>query len=336
MIRISTFLILSISCFKLLCTCNTHKKNNIDFNPKRINQWINPVFYNNDFEDELNFPLWFDDSLIKAHEIYKITKRVYARINEDSSEVNSINQAVPKEKIEYYFDPNGLVDEVVIYSYFDDREISRTSFKFDGNMLPSGYRNVIVLATINLSKKNDEDEFSTELYKDDISQFNQFKFLKKTKKYSSYMNLESNSQLFIVKNRKFWGPLSIDSILNPKNEDWIVLGTMRKPYKRYQVENTVNESNVTNYFYYKSGVLKRRTQKSYPFENKRSFVYNKKNQWIGYIDSTFSNGSFVTKIRSNIFYDNYFRPNEILHFTKNNENKSYFYKETLSYRTKIK
>ena len=106
--------------------------------PKKVAQWLNPLFFNTDFEHELNFPLLFDDSLIRAHQIYKITKRVYPHIVGDTAEINNYSQAIPKEKIEYYFDPNGLVDQVVVYSYFDDREIARATFVYQGNMMNSG------------------------------------------------------------------------------------------------------------------------------------------------------------------------------------------------------
>jgi hypothetical protein len=300
---------------------------------QKVSQWVNPVFYNNDFEDELNFPMWFNDSLVKAHEIYKITKRIYPRINGDTNEINSTKQAVPKEKIEYYFDPNGLVDQVVIYSYYDDREISRQHFIYDGNMFSSGYRKLKALP-VHLLQKDKSDEFTTELYNDKKTKYNLFDFVKRSKKYTSYINVKTENFYFVIKNKKYWGPLSVDSILHPKKEDWVVLGSVRKPYKKYHVENIVNESDVYDYEYYKSGVLKRVSKKNYPFEYKRNYIYNKDNFWIAYVDSTFSEEKFISKISHEIVYDKFLRPIEIHHNTNFIEDKTYYYKETLSYRSK--
>jgi hypothetical protein len=304
--------------------------------PKKVAQWINPNFYNNDFEDELNFPLWFDDSLIRAHQIYKITKQIYPRIHADTTDNESQLKIVPKEKIEYYFDPNGLVDQIVIYSYFDDREISRANFIYEGNMLSSGFRNVRTLPLISLTKKNEEDEFTTELYQEELLQHNLLKFVKKEKKYAAYINPDKGNFYFSVKNRKYWGPLSIDSILHPKKEDWVIHGSLRKPYKKYHVENIVNESLVHKYYYHKTGVLKRRTKKTYPFEFRRYYFYDTKHAWKSYLDSTFSGGQFISKMENKIIYDEFQRPVEIKHQSFSEEKSAYSFKETLHYRTKNK
>ena len=128
--------------------------------PKYKAQWLNPVFYNNDFENELNFSLWFNDSLVKSHEIYKITKRIFRNLSKDSIEFNTI----PNEKIEYYFDPNGFVYRLVIYSYLDVREISRANFTYLGNLFSNGYRKIKASPLITLQKKQFKDQFTTDFF----------------------------------------------------------------------------------------------------------------------------------------------------------------------------
>lgn len=304
--------------------------------PKKTAQWLNPLFFNHDFEHELNFPLWFNDSLIRAHQIYKITKRIYPRIVGDTSEINDYRQAIPKEKIEYYFDPNGLVDQIVVYSYFDDREISRATFVYKGNMFASGYRKLDALPFISLTRDPVRDDFSTELVQDKTHQYSLLSFGRERGKFAAYLDTENDNRLFVIKNRRNWGPLSVDSVVHPRKEDWIVLGTMRKPYKRYQVENTVKERNVYSYHYWKSGVIKRRIKKTYPFEYRRTYLFGPKHQWTGYIDSTFSTGHYITRTENNIIFDEYERPVEIHHRKSSDEPQGFFYKETIHYRTKNK
>lgn len=301
--------------------------------PKKVAQWINPLYFNNDFENELNFPLWFNDSLIRAHKIYKITKRVYSHLVGDTNEINSYNEAIPKEKIEYYFDPNGLVDQIVIYMYYDDREIARVNFIYEGNLHASGYRKMRALPLISLTKSPIVDEFTTDFFQDKTNQYNLYDFVGSKGKYLAFMDSEKGNHLFFVKKKKYWGPLSIDSILNPAKEDWVVHGTPRKPYQRYKVDNIVNQSNVFMYQYWKTGVLKRRIKTSYPFEYRRTFTYGENNEWNGYIDSTFTENKFITKYESKIIYDEYQRPFEITHVKFNEENQGVYYRETLYYRT---
>lgn len=325
--------ILHFSVILLMFSCGNKNEVPLQQEPKKTAQWINPLFYNNDFEGELNFPLWFNDSLVRAHKIYKITKRIYPRFLGDTTEINSLKQAIPKEKIEYYFDPNGLVDQLVVYFYFDDREISRAYFKYEGNMMASGYRKVNVLPFISFAKQGIKDDFTTELFQDKTNQYSFLDFLLKRDKYSSYLDVEKRNHLFILKDRKYWGVLSVDSILHPTKEDWIVHGSMRKPYKRYHIDNIVKESMVHTFNYWKSGVINHRIKQNYPFEYKRSFIYNRKNQWIKYLDSTFSDGKFITSIENKIFYDQYERPIEISHYKKSDGTQNFFYIETLHYRT---
>jgi hypothetical protein len=231
----------------LLFSCENEGKQAIQKEPKKVAQWLNPLLFNNDFEEELNFPLWFDDSLIRAHKIYKITKRLYPRILGDTSEINSQKEAIPKEKIEYYFDLNGYVDQIVIYAYFDDREISRANFIYEGNFLNSGYRKVRALPFISISKKVLKDEFTTELFQDRTHQYSVLFFLSKKRKFSTYIDTEKGNNYFIIKNKKNWGPLSVDSIVHPLKDDWIIHGSIRKPFKRFHVDNIEYERKLNRF-----------------------------------------------------------------------------------------
>lgn len=302
--------------------------------PKKQTQWINPLFYNSDFEDEINFPIWFDDSLVKAHKIYKITKRVFGYLDADTTEVNSSTQAIPKEKIEYYFDPNGLVDQIVVYSYYDDREIARANFIYEGNMLASGYRKVRALPFITISKKNVKDEFTTDLIPDKTQQYSFFGPQVRRPKFQSYIDLEKGNRICVISKHKNWAPLAVDSIVHPTKEDWIIHGSTRKPYKRYKVENLVKESNVYLYSYWKSGMPKARVRQNYPFEQRRTYMYDANNQWNAYIDSTFTDNTFVSRTLHHIVFDEYQRPMEIIHRKMNGESAGFTYRETINYRSK--
>ena len=50
-------------------------------------------------------------------------------------------------------------------------------------------------------------------------------------------------------NKKYWGALSVDSILEPRPIDRVVLGSPHFPFKSYRVENKVKEKDVVEYRY---------------------------------------------------------------------------------------
>jgi hypothetical protein len=152
-------------------------------------------------------------------------------------------------------------------------------------------------------------------------------------KFKAYKDIETEDHIFEVKKSKYWGPLSIDSILHPQAKDWIVLGTIRKPYKRYKVENTVNESNVHTYKYSKNGLLIHKTMQEYPFERKRSFSYNKQSDWISYVDSVFTENIFIYCKNYYWKFDEYGRPDYLYELRSKGGTKQKQFIEIYDYQT---
>lgn len=327
MARIFFPCLLLLALFSCKSDPSAHSKNE----PAKRRQWVNPLFFNDNFDAELSFPLWFDDSLIRANGITRITKRTFPRITGDTSDVNSQREAMPREKREYYFDDNGFVDKLVIYYYFDDREIARASFLYRGNMDNNGFRTAIPGTFEYLSDEDNASDFRTDDQSEREYSFVVYQFVKNSRKFTVYRDVETEDRLLLLKNKKYWGALSVDSILKPAPEDWVIWGTARKPYKRYKVENKVKERQVHLYKYWKSGALKQRVIQNYPFENHRSFQYNASNQWVSYIDSTFSESVFITRTENIFEFDKAGKPTVIRHQKINGSGQPFFYLETLRY-----
>jgi hypothetical protein len=123
-------------------------------------------------------------------------------------------------------------------------------------------------------------------------------------------------------NSKFWGPLSVDSILSPTPKDVIVLGSPYFPSKIYRVQNKVNEMDVQSFVYWKNSKTKQKTRnkniqtlirQEYPFEFKRTILTDKQGKCGEYIDSTFSEGKFLTRTLSEIHFNTKNLPVKIIH-----------------------
>lgn len=298
----------------LLLACGEKIKDIVAENePKMAGQWLNPLFYNDVFESEISFPLWFNDSLIRAHRIEKITKRTFPLQFQDSVTLHFTQNAIPKEKIEYYFTKNGDVERIAIYYYYDDREIARVGFNYIGQKDQFGFAPVEVTFSEDLTNGTQKDDFQTDKLFDRSDNFVMHRFVKNKNKYALYQDVETGQKLFLLKNKKDWGTLAVDTILKPARVDWIVWGTMNHPIKRYQVSKKVKERNVHRYEYWSSGVLKSRIIENYPFERRRTFQYSKANQWIGYTDSSFSENQFISTSENIFEFDKYQRPILINH-----------------------
>jgi hypothetical protein len=253
-------------------------------------QFVNPLHFRDEFEKELSFPIWFSSALIRKHKIKKIIRRIYPQDLENNYDLKQLKTVFPIQKREYYFDSNGFLDRIVLISFYDDRIISREEYQYFGNMSSDGYRTCKLIQKSN--NLEGEDLFSLESVNTNQQSFIQTR-IESSYKFNAY-SFENSSKLFTVKKSKYWGPLSIDSIVKPASQDWIIHGKYKKPHKRYSVQNKVIESNVHTYLYSKNGLLISRNYTEYPFDRKRTFLYSTDSNWKGFVDSTFSEEQFIS------------------------------------------
>ena len=93
-------------------------------------------------ENDVSFPIWFTDSIIKAHKIKKITRKTFKLDREVQNPLASINGAVPREMREYFFNQLGAIIQLNVHYYYDDREIGSILFSYTGEKDTYGYSEV--------------------------------------------------------------------------------------------------------------------------------------------------------------------------------------------------
>ncbi|MBL4861781.1 MAG: hypothetical protein JKY09_02030 [Crocinitomicaceae bacterium] len=255
---------------------------------------INMEHYFSDAEFEASFPVWFDDSVVRQHRIKRITRRALpSKANENS---------LPKEIKEYEFDESGELVKMRVSQYYENMIVGDVTFNYVDIKDEMGY----ALVEIDDEKSLVEESglYNYKLYKKE----------KYTEKYLVYLNETTGNYLFYMLNEKNWGSLSVDSILQPTPEDIIVFGNPLHPIKKYQVYNTVNESNVVNMEYMKNGdrILNISFEK-YPFYTKRYITYDKNGYCAGYVDSTFSVERYLTRKVSSFSSDKNHLPLVLTH-----------------------
>lgn len=303
------------------------------FEPKNERQWLNALVLDESFQNDLSFPIWFDDSLVRANNIVKITHRIYGSFDEQVVDSALIHKTFPNEKREFYFDQNGLVDRIVIYAYYDDREVYRISYVYQGNMDKNGFRRLVRLHHYQIAREDEVIYFPD--YNDRSHTYRVHEAVSWNRKKQSYRDPNTHNAIHVLRDSKYWGALSVDSIAKPNPLDWVVWGNPKKPHKRYHVRNTVLESEVHRYTYWASGLLKTRTITGYHFSNKRDFTYDQQSTWVGYEDSLFSNDRYIQHTSHRFGFDGQNRPNELRHF-RNVQNKDVLlYLETFRYHTEL-
>ena len=266
-------------------------------------------------ENLVSFPVWFNDSIVSARGITKITRDLHFVDLEDSLDLGNLSKEVPRERKEYFFHPNGQLREMKVFYFYDDQEIGNVHFNYSGNRDANGYCTVTVT---DVGKKAEQELEENMDYPFSIHQP-----VKRTDKYLAYQDGETGNYLFYMMNRKYWGPLSVDSILHPTYRDQVVLGNPYFPHKRYRVQNKVNEMDVQNVNYDKKTRLVTTIMRyEYPFEYKRSILYTSKGVCNGYVDSTFSGNTFLTRVISEMELDKRNNPIKITHRKENSLNRT--------------
>ena len=129
--------------------------------------------------------------------------------------------------------------------------------------------------------------------------------------------------------KKNWGTLSIDSILNPSSDDIVILGSPKMPHRKFQVENLVNESNVVEISYNSSDLISKTSFEKYPFYIYRDLEYNKDGICTGYIDSTFNSEQYLMHYRTSFEYNETGLP--IIIHTRTEDRKDYSEYEKIEY-----
>jgi hypothetical protein len=238
----------------------------------RMNQFYSST------ENEVNFPLWFEDSIVSGNKIAAIKRSTFL-VTGDSEDETEL-----RETRSYFFNRKGKLDSMTIVYFFDDQVIGDVRFHWEEKCDPMGYRKLL-----NSVKRNELIDDAFILYEPLEIGVNSFCYQSATFK-----------KCFIPR-RDFWGPFSVDSILRPNPEDQIILGKAKIPFKKYSVSNKVHERNVQLYTYFDDGrAVRTITRSEYPFDVKRSVIFDKEWRCMGYVDSTFSEGAFLTATRARI------------------------------------
>jgi hypothetical protein len=298
----------------LLAACSEEKRQ-LFRNRKKLSKdfVLEMQHFFSESEDNMSFPVWFDDSLIKENKVQAIHRKIY-NLNGNVADFASL-----KVEKDYEFDVNGKVKSIKISEYYEGQKVSDVTFRY------SGVRDVNGFQKVKMSKTNESNE--------DLTGY-QFHDLEQTAtSFLAYSNVDDGSYLFFLPDEKHWGALSVDSILGPTGEDLIVYGTPKLPSKRYHVVNRVNEFDVKTIEYAKKTDNPTEVQfEREPFDYKRNIEYNKTGDCVGFIDSTFSMERYLMRRHSKFSLQKNQLPFRVTHTSaRTNDNNENFQIETFDY-----
>lgn len=267
-------LIVFITILYFLFSCSNGKsKKGTTANPDGEVSLFNLAHFFNESEQNLSFPVWFNDSIIRNRGVLEIVRSIY----DDTTEI--AEEQSLKKKIIYKFSNLGHLVSMNVSNHYDNKVISSVNVYFDSYDNQTGYSKTTV---------NDNSEYNHQEFP-----FIQYSKGEENENYFSFKDSESMRRLFIVKNKHLWKALTIDTLCDPDEIDLIIYGSYLKPIKKYQVKNLVEELNVRDYSY-KGVAINEIDWKDDPFKINRRYRYSQNGNCIGFVETIYGMEKYVS------------------------------------------
>lgn len=253
---------------------------------------IHPLYFQDEIAAVINFPFWFNDSIIRKNNIESFEVLTYGSVVDEAAN----EKRFPKKSVHYHFNKKGHLVYIQQTNFSEGIIISHQTFEIIESLKPP-YHGVKRLNNT-YGIENSSYLIIPFKYKVNVHQFD---------------NNQKGERLHYIANEKYAGALSVDSIAAPSPSDWIIIGTPDRPVKRYRVKNKVSESAVTHYTYLSNNLPDKTTNEDFPFTKKRNYNYAKNGVFSGYTDSTFIDNTFVTRNLNVLLYNKKGLPIGIVH-----------------------
>lgn len=259
---------------------------------------LKPFLFHTDYfiaGDDLNysFPMWFNDSLVTKSKIKTIEHKWFAGTGgaQSSGDLQKIRR--------YSFDESGRLLSVQQQRFYENMEVENITFKYKEAPDKMGFATVETIDSLHPVDAVEYTTYTKDTYHD---------------AYAVYENDHTGDFLFCLLQKEFQGIMSVDSLFGPTPDDVIQYGKPYKPYKRFHIENLVEEKNVSRFRYFKeSSELRYRKTDNYPFSNKTYVTVAKNGTCTGFIDSTFSADEYLNRTVSTFSYNKKNLPNRLTH-----------------------
>ena len=287
-----TFLLLVLGI--LVLSCSEYRKKQKQSKQSELKSFL---FHTNYFMagDDLNysFPVWFNDSIVSKAKIRTLEHKWFAGVAgaESSGELQKVRR--------YTFDESGNLLSVQQQRFYENMEVENITFKYNEVPDQLGYAPLVTIDSLHPEDAVEYTTYSKEMYQD---------------AYAVYENDHTGDFLFCLLEKEFQGIVAVDSLFGPTPSDVIQYGRPYKPYKRYQIENLVEEKNVSRFKYFEgSSELRYQKSANYPFSNKIYVTVAKNGRCTGFVDSTFSADEYLKRTVSTFTYNKRNLPDRLTH-----------------------
>lgn len=276
-------LILSGFLIFLIFGCDGKKTSDVKeklHTPPKKEHILNWAFFNPEGMQNISFPIWFNDSLVTDKNI----KRIHITINElEPQQDSTFHDTIPSTQYEVDFS-NGTVSMFYVKEFSQEIAIEEQWFRYRnkkdslGYSLPNITNNVIYAENdflpIFTTLQNAQHYVRLEISEIDSS----------TVHYINTLSVNKEQHVFI-KDSTNWNVHFIDQKFEHPEKIVFYFGLPTKYLESFRIQNLVEKSKISSNKYFENGCIYQHSTFSNGFENRRTFIYDKKGGVTGYVDS---------------------------------------------------
>lgn len=298
-----SILVLLLIVFSSACSSD-RKKQEKYVEPKLNSFLFRTEYFISNAEQHFSFPNWFNEKILTKKKVQTITHSWYSLSSEEE-----VSSALQKSR-KYTFNASGELLTVQQKRFYENLVVENITLTYPEAPDALGF---VAVKAFDSLHPNESLEYAT--YRKEEYQ----------KAYAVYEDNSSGDFLFCLMKKRFQGIVSVDSLFTPTPDDIVQYGSPMRPFKRYQIENLVEENNVQRFGYFKeSSELQYLVSENYPFSNKTTITVDGTGKCVGYIDSTFSADEYLNRTVSTFSFDKNNLPSRLTHTGMRNGNYETF------------
>ena len=275
------FLFILLIAISFSCQKGAEKNNGTEILPIKTQQFVNWETMNEFNKENMSFPNWFNETVIKEKNIQQIALTF---TNYNTTDSVTIDTDTLPYKIQYYnFNPMGEITSVEIHQYISGVKISEDDFIYNQVIDSFGYSFPIIKSKIQFGKKKLRDETNL----DESHPYSILKKIEHTDEYIEYIDEYAKNKathIFILDSSN-WNVSYIDLKFRPQRNELFYYGAPQSYSTSFSVRNLVEKSIKTKQLFYSNEVLKSQWFFDKYFVTKRHYTYDSDGLCVGFSDS---------------------------------------------------
>lgn len=259
---------------------------------------INWAFFTLEGLQNISFPVWINDSIVENKNIQKIHFSIHDLKAIDDT---IFQDTIPSTLYEVDFS-KGNLNSIYVKEFFQEIAIEEQWFRYRQKKDSLGYSLPDVTNNVIYEENDFLPIFST---LQNAQHYLRLKFHEKDSSTITFINTLSTNEekhIFILDSAN-WNVHFIDKKFTHPDKHIYYYGYPSIHYESFRIKNLVEKDQITSNKYFDNDCIYQHSTYNNGFENRRTFLYDKKGKVTGFVDSLIVEpNDFIERIISKVKY----------------------------------